>query len=94
MAEIKALPDDVASKIKSSIVISSLSVVVVGLLKNSLDAQADKVDISVDFGRGSCTVEDDGCGIAPADFHHDGGLGKIYRMALPLRQYEKSLLTY
>lgn len=79
MAEIRALSPDVASKIKSSIVISSLSVVIVGLLENALDAQAKKIDIDVDFGRGSCAVEDDGYGIAPADFREGGGLGKLYR---------------
>ena len=79
MAEIRRLPPDVAAQIKSSTAIPSLSSAVLGLLKNSLDAQASRVDISVDFGRGACWVEDDGHGIAPADFREDGGLGKAYR---------------
>ena len=79
MAEIKPLPPSVAAQIKSSTDISSLSSVVLSLLKNALDAGAGRVDITVDFGRGSCSVEDDGQGITPADFHEDGGLGKPYR---------------
>lgn len=31
---------------------------------------------SVDYSRGSCSVEDDGSGIFSADFEADGGLGK------------------
>ena len=79
MAEIKALPPDVAAQINSSTAIPSLSSAVLGLLKNSLDAQAGRIDITVDFARGSCSVEDDGLGISPADFQDDGGLGKSYR---------------
>lgn len=80
MAKIIALPGDVIAQINSSTAITSLTDVVLGLLKNSLDAQATKVDITVDFGRGSCSVEDDGDGIAPANFGQDSGLGKLYRM--------------
>ena len=78
-ARIVPLPTDVAAQIKSSTVISSLDQVVLGLLENSLDAGARKIDISVDRLRGACTVEDDGHGIAPAEFSDDGGLGKPYR---------------
>ena len=79
MAEIKPLPSDVAAQIKSSTTIFSLSDVVVGLVENALDAEARRVDVTIDLARASCTVEDDGCGIAPADFEEDGGLGKRYR---------------
>ncbi|KAF2467130.1 uncharacterized protein BDR25DRAFT_305903 [Lindgomyces ingoldianus] len=72
------LPADVASQIKSSTVITSLSAVVVELLKNALDATATKVEATVDFGRGSCSVEDDGLGIAPIEFREEGALGKPY----------------
>ena len=82
MASIKLLPPDVASQIKSSTVISSLSAVVIGLLENCIDAKANKVDIEVDFSRGSCTVEDDGEGILPPEFGEDGGLAKPYCEAL------------
>jgi len=76
---IRRLPDDVVAQIKSSTVITSLNDVVEGLLRNSLDAHATQVNISVDYGRGSCCVEDDGRGIAPAEFLRDGGLGKRHR---------------
>lgn len=79
-ARIQPLPDDVAAQIKSSIAIISLNGVVLELLKNSLDAKAAKIDVTVDFVRGGCIVEDDGLGISPAEFRGDGGLGKLYCM--------------
>ncbi|KAJ4311860.1 DNA mismatch repair protein [Neodidymelliopsis sp. IMI 364377] len=75
---IQRLPEEVVAQIKSSTAIVSLNGVVVELLKNSLDARASKIDATVDFARGSCTVEDNGLGIAPAEFGEDGGLGKLY----------------
>ncbi|KAL8787588.1 MAG: hypothetical protein Q9213_002150 [Squamulea squamosa] len=77
-AAIRSLPDDVAAQIKSSTTISSLEHAVTELLKNALDASCHKVEISVDFGRGACTVEDDGLGIKPEEFLDTGGLGKAY----------------
>ncbi|MCJ1301271.1 DNA mismatch repair protein, partial [Hypocenomyce scalaris] len=77
-AQIKPLPAEVAAQIKSSTAIPSLSSVVLGLVANSLDAGARKVDISVDFGRGSCVVEDDANGIPSSEFGENGGLGKPY----------------
>lgn len=76
---IQALPLDVAAKIKSSTSITHLHEVVVDLVKNSLDAGAQTVLVSVDFKRGSCIVEDDGEGIRPAEFEATGGLGKAHR---------------
>ncbi len=76
---IRALPSDVAAKIKSSTTITHLNGVVVDLVKNSLDAAARTVLVSVDFKRGSCIVEDDGEGIRPAEFEPIGGLGKSHR---------------
>lgn len=78
-APIKPLPAEVAAQIKSSTAIPSLCSAILGLVANSLDAGARKVDIIVDFGRGSCVVEDDGYGIAPSEFGENGGLGKPYR---------------
>ena len=78
-ATIRPLPDDVAAQIKSSTTISSLEHVIVELLKNSLDASSHKIEISVNFTRGACTLEDDGLGIKPGEFLDNGGLGKAYR---------------
>ncbi|KAL7931632.1 hypothetical protein V8C35DRAFT_309083 [Trichoderma chlorosporum] len=75
---IRPLPEDVVGKIRSSSTITSLNGVVCGLLKNSLDAGATKVNIQVEYGRGNCIVEDNGLGIVPGDFAEDGGLGKPY----------------
>jgi len=76
---IQALPPDVIAQIKSATTITNLNGVVCELLKNSLDAGSTKVDISVDYGRGGCIVEDDGLGILPSEFGENGGLGKLYR---------------
>ncbi|KAF1946157.1 DNA mismatch repair protein [Clathrospora elynae] len=72
------LPEEVVAKIKSSTAIVSLTGVALELLKNSLDAKATKIEATVDFARGGCTVEDDGLGISPLEFSEEGGLGKLY----------------
>lgn len=74
--QILPLPQDVAAQLRSSTAISNLQQVVLGLLENALDAGAGKVQIGVDFRRGTCTVEDDGDGISPNEFSEHGGLGK------------------
>lgn len=76
---IQQLPGDVVAQIKSSATITSLNGAVCGLLENSLDAGASKINVSVDYSRGNCSVEDNGSGIAPASFREDGGLGKLHR---------------
>lgn len=73
------LPPQVAAQIVSSTSIPSLASVVLGLIANSLDAEACKIDVSVDFSRGVASVEDDGVGIPPKEFTDSGGLGKTYR---------------
>jgi DNA mismatch repair protein MLH3 len=73
------LPADTIAQIKSSIAITSLNVVAVELLKNSLDAHSGKIEITVDYCRGNCVVEDDGLGIPPLEFRESGGLGKLHR---------------
>lgn len=75
---IQPLPGDVVAQIKSSAHVTSLNGAVCGLLQNSLDAGASKIDVSVDYGRGNCSVEDNGSGIAPASFRDDGGLGNLH----------------
>lgn len=76
---IQPLPSDVIAQIKSSIAITSLNEVVCELVKNSLDSSSTKIDISVDYAKGGCIVEDDGLGILPPEFREAGGLGKLYR---------------
>ena len=72
------IPPEVATQIKSSTIITTLKSVVLGLVVNSLDADAHRIDISVEFGRGAVSVEDDGFGIPPKEFTEAGGLGKPY----------------
>jgi len=77
-ARILPLSEDAISQINSSKQITSLSGVILALLENALDADATKVDISVNFGRGSCIVEDNGTGISSVEFSNHGGLGKTH----------------
>jgi DNA mismatch repair protein MLH3 len=79
-SQIQALPPDVIAKINSSTSISHLNGVIADLVKNSLDANARTIFVTVDFKRGGCIVEDDGDGIPPAEFETTGGLGKAHRM--------------
>lgn len=72
------LPPEVQAQIKSSVTITSLSEVVVELVKNSLDAQARAVYIDIDYLRGGCSVEDDGHGIPACELSEDGHLGSMY----------------
>lgn len=73
------LPAEVATQIKSSTTINSLTSVILGLIENALDANASKVEVTVNLARGCCAVEDDGHGIDPQSFNEDGGLGKPFR---------------
>ncbi|KAI1457935.1 hypothetical protein F4805DRAFT_427011 [Annulohypoxylon moriforme] len=75
---IQHLPEHVIAQIKSSTTITSLNNVVYGLVKNSLDAEATKITISIDYTRGNCSVEDNGLGILPSEFRSTGGLGKLH----------------
>ena len=75
---IQPLPSDVIAQIKSSISITSLNGVILELLKNSLDAESTKIEITVDYSRGACIVEDNGLGILPSEFSANGGLGKLH----------------
>lgn len=78
MQKILPLPPDVVAQIKSSCSITSLIGTILGLIHNSLDAKCQKIEVTADFPRGACTVEDDGRGIQPAEFLEEGGLGKVY----------------
>lgn len=79
LKSIEPLSEEVVSNIKSATTITSLEGVVLGLLKNSLDSNATNIQVTVDFQRGSCVVEDNGAGIEPKEFAESGGLAKLYR---------------
>lgn len=76
---IAPLSSDAIAQIRSSVAVSSLNCVVCELVKNSLNAAATTISITIDFSTGSCVVEDDGVGILPGDFTEDGGLLKQHR---------------
>ena len=73
------LPAEVVAHITSSSKVTCINDVVMGLLRNALDAESNIVEISVDYQRGGCVVEDNGHGIPPKEFHEEGGLGKKHR---------------
>ncbi|KAF7931099.1 uncharacterized protein EAE97_009308 [Botrytis byssoidea] len=75
---IQPLPSDVIAQIKSSSTITTLNGVIFELVKNCLDASCSRIEIDVDYSRGSCIVEDNGLGILPSEFGENGGLGKLY----------------
>ena len=78
-ARIRALSPDTVARLKSSTSITNLNGVILELAKNSLDANARTIFVTVDFPRGGCIVEDDGLGIRPAEFECDGALGRAHR---------------
>ncbi|KAK0787158.1 DNA mismatch repair protein, partial [Friedmanniomyces endolithicus] len=78
MSRILPLPKDIATQIHSSKQIINLQGVILALIENSLDAGASKIDLTVDFRRRGCTIEDNGSAIRPHEFGEDGGLGRMY----------------
>lgn len=72
------LSAEAITQIHSSKHITSLNGVVCALLENSLDAEASRVEIAVDWRKGACTVDDNGVGIPSAEFGENGSLGKVY----------------
>ncbi len=77
-----SLPAEAIAQVKSSVTVTSLNGVVIELLKNSLDASSKKIEVTIDYSRGNCVVEDDGLGIPPPEFKESGGLGKLHRKLL------------
>ncbi|KAI9831462.1 MAG: hypothetical protein M1819_005061 [Sarea resinae] len=90
VASIRPLPPGVAAQIQSSTAITSLTGVVLDLMRNALDGNASRIEINVDFRRGGCTVEDDGVGILPAEFAEGGGLGRLHYTS----KYENASMTH
>ncbi|KAK6225417.1 DNA mismatch repair protein [Colletotrichum tabaci] len=85
---IKPLPEDVIRRIRSSATVTSLNGVVCALVKNALDAHATRLNITVDYSRGNCVVEDDGLGILPFEFREPGGLGKQHHTSRHSPEHE------
>ncbi|KAF7503951.1 hypothetical protein GJ744_002976 [Endocarpon pusillum] len=77
-SSIRLLPVEAQLQLKSSVALNSLNDVVVGLVKNALDAQAQRIYVGLDYLRGNCCVEDDGVGIPAAEFEVGGGLGLMH----------------
>ena len=64
---IRLLPESVSARIRSTLTITNISDVTSELLQNAIDAGARNVAITVNLGRNSCVLEDDGHGITPGD---------------------------
>lgn len=75
---IRPLPPESQAQIRSSVVITSLNDVIIGLFENVLDAGATSVDIRLDYVKGYCSVIDNGVGIAAEDFAPEGHLGSLH----------------
>ncbi|GAM82957.1 hypothetical protein ANO11243_009430 [Dothideomycetidae sp. 11243] len=82
-ATITPLPSAVATHIQSTITITTLIDVVVGLIENSLEAHAANIVVSIDFDRRVCTVKDDGHGIHSSNFAEGGGLCRPHHTSKP-----------
>ena len=76
---ISPIPEDIAAKIKSTVAINSLSDVAIGLLRNSLNANATNVNLRLTLSTGSCCCEDNGVGISKEQFAHNGVFGAASR---------------
>lgn len=66
------------AKITSSVLIQSLNDVILELVKNALDAQAENIQVTLDYAHGFCSTLDNGHGIPADEFQEDGGLGKPF----------------
>lgn len=67
-SRIRVLPDDVASKVAAGEVVERPASIVKELVENSLDAGADRIDISTSSGgRTSIRIVDNGCGMSRDD---------------------------
>ncbi|OKL59053.1 hypothetical protein UA08_05749 [Talaromyces atroroseus] len=89
-APILPLPPEVAKKVQSSVRITNLNEVVVELIKNALDADAGSLNITIDYRRGGCIVEDDGYGLPAAEFQAGSGLCRAHYTSKAGRQSASS----
>ncbi|CCH40485.1 DNA mismatch repair protein [Wickerhamomyces ciferrii] len=64
---IQRLDNDVAVVLQSQVLISSLPDALREVIQNSLDANAQNIEVEINFEELSFTVYDDGCGIDPSN---------------------------
>ncbi|KAI9145292.1 histidine kinase-like ATPase, partial [Paraphysoderma sedebokerense] len=69
---IHPLPQDVRTKLRSTISISSFSQCILELIENSIDAHSSNVEVNVDVQNYFIEISDDGWGIEPEDLEYIG----------------------
>mgnify|MGYP001590390189 FL=1 len=70
---VAALPARTTSLLRSSLVIPSIPSILVELVQNALDAQANTVDLFFDLERWSIKIEDNGWGLSRDNLGRVGG---------------------
>ena len=77
-SRIQPLDKTSQAKIKSSVQILCLNDVVLGLIRNAIDARASSIKVVLSYRRGFCSVLDDGHGIPSEEFAPNGHLAQPY----------------
>lgn len=60
---LERLPEETRSKLRSTVILTSLPQIVSELMQNALDANASNIDIGIDYKEWMCWVRDNGEGI-------------------------------
>ena len=60
---LERLPEETRSKLRSTLILTSLPQIVSELMQNALDANASHIDIGIDYKEWMCWVRDNGEGI-------------------------------
>ena len=81
--QITSLPSATTSLLRSTLVIPSLPAALVELVQNALDAQATRIDVSVDLDRWTIKCEDNGIGITRSELSKIAGERYFSSKTLP-----------
>lgn len=84
--KLKLLPEYASGLIKSQVEISSFAFCVAEVVKNSIDARASRVVITLDTKQLSFDVQDNGEGIFPVDLNYVGKSGYTSKLVSETRE--------
>lgn len=90
---IHPLNDDVVKLFRSQSHISSFIDAICETLQNSIDAKADKIDITIDYSNLGFVTVDNGTGISPNDLKHVSQLHYTSKLDI-LNDTSQDILTY